>query len=354
MRFSEPTARCTALSVLALLIVSAPTPAQVSVGARVGRSAGLPEAIVLDRSVGAPWDGRSPRDVDDQGRVVGRGELDGSSFSYEWTAAGGLSLIQTPYVGVGRINSIGDMIYPLNPLVLIDGTEVLIDNPQGTPQGVSLADVNDSLVVVGSAPGSGTTSEILVWDPAQGSRSYFVHAARGMERVSQENLAVGSAIVNQTGSDGFVLDLATGQATRFNAILPTGPTRWSIAVDVNNNGTVVGEGSDGVGLSAFTWSPQAGFEFLPGLKGGETLRVHPRAIDDRGRVVGQAMIASGEWRAFLWDPRTGMRDLNDLIDAPSGYVLHEARDISETGVVIGWGTFDGSTFPQAGFILPGI
>lgn len=312
----------------------------------------LPQPILLDQSAGAPWDGGFPTDVDDTGRVVGRGQLNGAPLSYEWTASGGFAQISTPYVGVGRINSLGDLIYPLNPLVLTTGTEVWIPNVLGTTQGVALNDLNDSLLVVGSAPGSGTTSDILVWDPVQGSRSYFVHAAEGLDRVNQGTLAVGNAVVHDSASDGFVLDLTTGLATTFNAILPSGPTTWSVAVDVSNPGVVVGEGSDGVSLAAFTWSAATGFRFLPGLKGGETMRVHPRAIDDRGRVVGKAMTAKGEWRAFLWDPVIGMRDLNDIAHAPSGFVLREARDISETGVVIGWGTYPGEVLPQVGFILP--
>ena len=318
---------------------------------------GEPEILVLDTSVGAPWDSLAPADVDDQGRVVGQASLTGGGTSgYEWTPSGGLALINSPFNGVGRINSNGDMAYPINPLVLADGTHVYSENLFANTSGVKLNDLNDDLLVVGRAPGSGTTSNILVWDPVQGSRSYFVAAARGLDRVNQNTLAVGSAIVNTTGSDGFVIDLATGVSTRFNAILPAGPTTWSVATDVNELGQVVGEGSDGSSLAAFVWAPNQGFTFLPGLKGGEAIRVHPRAIDNSGRVVGMAMIGGPgfEWRAFLWDPDLGMLDLNDLVETPNGYLMREAEDISETGVVIGWGDFPTGALPQPGFIVDSI
>lgn len=313
-----------------------------------------PELVVLDTAAGAPWSALGPADVTDGGRVVGQAVVSGSTTGYEWTAAGGLRVIDSPYNGVGRVNTGGDMAYPINPLVLSSGQEIWIQNFVGGTSSVQLEDVNDARVVVGRALGSGTTSNVLVWDPVNGSRSFFFPNAERLVRVNQGTLAVGIAAVNTTGSDGFLLDFSSGAIQGFNAILPPGPTTWSIAVDVNELGEVVGEGSDGAGLSAFTWRSGSGFRFLPGLAGGETMRVHPTAIDNRGRVVGMALTAAGEWRAFLWDPVSGMRDLNDLVTAPAGYVMIEATDLSETGVVIGRGTFNGAAVPQRGFILSGI
>lgn len=312
------------------------------------------ELVVLDTAVGAPWSAKGPADVTDGGRVVGQAVVSGTTTGYEWTAAGGLQVINSPYSGVGRVNSGGDMAYPLNPLVLSSGQQVHIQNFSGTTSSVQLEDVNDARVVVGRALGSGTTSNVLVWDPVRGSQSFFFPAAKRLVRVNQGTLAVGTATVNTTGSDGFLLDFSTGTTLSFNAVLPAGPNTWSIAVDVNEWGEVVGEGSDGVGLAAFTWRSESGFRFLPGLAGGSTRRVHPTAIDNRGRVVGKALTAANEWRAFLWDPVSGMRDLNDLVVTPPGYVLHEATDLSETGVAIGWGTFGGAAVPQRGFILSGL
>ena len=316
-----------------------------------------PALIVLDTSAGAPWSAKQPADVSDTGRVVGQAVINGQAAGYEWTAAGGFQGLtgRATSTGVGRINSNGDMIFPLNPLVLEDETEIWIPNLAGTSGSVELNDVNDDLVVVGRALGSGTTSNVLVWDPVLGSRGFFVpNAQDGLRRVNQGSLAVGSALFNVNGSDGYVLDLSSGDYTLFNGILPPGPTTWSAAIDVSNTGVVVGEGSDGMSLSAFVWTEAGGFVFLPGLDGGETTRVHPTAIDDQGRVVGQAMNGAGDWRAFLWDGVDGMRDLNDLVNGPAGFVMHRAEDISETGVVIGWGTFNGAVLPQRGFILDSI
>lgn len=63
---------------------------------------------------------------------------------------------------------------------------------------------------------------------------------------------------------------------------------------------------------------------------------------------------SGDWwnvsrsaRAFLYRDST-LYNLNDLIPSGTGWVLEEARDISDTGFIVGWGTLNGD---RRGFIL---
>ena len=41
------------------------------------------------------------------------------------------------------------------------------------------------------------------------------------------------------------------------------------------------------------------------------------AINDAGTIVGGSQTATGEFHGFVWNSRSGMRDLNDLIDARS-------------------------------------
>lgn len=53
-----------------------------------------------------------------------------------------------------------------------------------------------------------------------------------------------------------------------------------------------------------------------------------------GRVVGFAMDASGNSRAFVYDPDHGMRDLNGLVELPDGAVANYARAINERGQIV--------------------
>lgn len=58
--------------------------------------------------------------------------------------------------------------------------------------------------------------------------------------------------------------------------------------------------------------------------------------------------ADTDERAFIFDPITGVIDLNSLIDPTSGWSLEFARDINSAGQIIGTGTLNGLT---RGFML---
>jgi hypothetical protein len=67
-------------------------------------------------------------------------------------------------------------------------------------------------------------------------------------------------------------------------------------------------------------------------------------INDSGVAVGFALkhvggIGFGN-RAVAWQSDGAAIDLNSLIDPSSGWVLHRARGISETGWITGLGSFD--------------
>src|SRR5262249_47040321 len=68
------------------------------------------------------------------------------------------------------------------------------------------------------------------------------------------------------------------------------------------------------------------------------------SINGYGRVVGSSfedirMPSMGH--AFLWDPFLGMRDLNDLIPAGSGWIFKQARGINDNGEIVGVGMHNG-------------
>lgn len=61
-------------------------------------------------------------------------------------------------------------------------------------------------------------------------------------------------------------------------------------------------------------------------------------MNNQGQVVGVYSTSTGEEHAFLYDPEvnpTMAVDLNDLVDAPEGWVIAKAYDINELGVVVG-------------------
>ncbi len=68
------------------------------------------------------------------------------------------------------------------------------------------------------------------------------------------------------------------------------------------------------------------------------------SINNRAQIVGASELATGEWRAFLWDNATRtMVDLNDFIHPQSGWVLEFATHITDSGFISGSGTWNGQT-----------
>lgn len=79
---------------------------------------------------------------------------------------------------------------------------------------------------------------------------------------------------------------------------------------------------------------------LPGYDASAAL-----GINQAGHVVG-VCATGGEQHAFLYD--TEMRDLNDLIEPGSGWILTEAHDVNDGGAIVGKGIYNGV---ESGFIL---
>ncbi|MFG0319242.1 MAG: hypothetical protein ACF8XB_18370 [Planctomycetota bacterium JB042] len=315
--------------------------------ALAGTALGQYDVQIIDPIGSSLFASSSVTDVSNEGRAVGINVVNGVVSPFEWTAATGVQPLATPLTGTGRINDLGDMLYP-HTVVLADGSQIVppyVDGSVGFP---SLRDMNDARIVVGSAPGSGTTSSIFIWDPSLGSRSIDIFAAKGLVRVSESGFAVGNAGTTEASSHAFRVDVWTNEVFPLDSVLPPGV--WSEAADVNEHGAVTGRTATATASVAFAWSEVDGVRYLPGLDGGLAMHVHPRAIDDAGQVVGQALTPNG-WDAFLWNPQTGMHNLNALVTLPPGFDLQEATDISETGVIVGRGYYGTSWGPNRGVIL---
>jgi probable HAF family extracellular repeat protein len=64
-------------------------------------------------------------------------------------------------------------------------------------------------------------------------------------------------------------------------------------------------------------------------------------INKSGQVVGWSDNSSGERHAFLYNSTNGMKDLNDLIPADSGWTIEEATAINSNGQIAANGWPDG-------------
>lgn len=81
----------------------------------------------------------------------------------------------------------------------------------------------------------------------------------------------------------------------------------------------------------------------------EILKATPRAMDDNGMIVGSFGPNPEVQRAFVWDKEHGLRDLNTLIPAGSGWKLEVASSCNDKGEIVGWGDHQGQD--NRGFLL---
>lgn len=135
-------------------------------------------------------------------------------------------------------------------------------------------------------------------------------------------------------SHGF---LWNGSTMKDLGTLPGGIT--SMANALNSSAVIVGQ-SDGRSTAghwhAVLWDTSRKIKDLGVLKGG-TYSV-AFGVNDSEVVVGYGNIANNAPHAMIWTSSHGMRDLNSLIPAGSGWTLINANAINNVGQITGYGS----------------
>jgi probable HAF family extracellular repeat protein len=113
----------------------------------------------------------------------------------------------------------------------------------------------------------------------------------------------------------------------------------SMANAINSLGVIVGQ-SDGIRIGgnwhAVQWDASGKIRDLGVLKGG-TYSV-AFGLNNSDVVVGYGNISTNAPHAMIWTPSHGMRDLNSLIPANSGWTLINANAINNVGQITGYGS----------------
>jgi probable HAF family extracellular repeat protein len=117
------------------------------------------------------------------------------------------------------------------------------------------------------------------------------------------------------------------------------------ARDLNNRDEVVGDGDAGQGEHHAFLFTGGRLHDLGTLAGGQQSAAY--AINERGDIVGFSEGSDASARAMIVTAGV-MHDLNGLIPSESGWILTEARDIDDTGRIVGTGWLNGE---QRGFLL---
>ncbi|MGK2954861.1 MAG: hypothetical protein ACSLFI_04210, partial [Solirubrobacterales bacterium] len=125
-------------------------------------------------------------------------------------------------------------------------------------------------------------------------------------------------------------------------LLPASTGTQSDALDLNENGTVVGNSEVAPGvIRAFAWNPGSGMQPIasPNTLSGYS---SANAIAPDGTIVGSSFNGT-QTRAIIREPGKPIVDLNTLIPPGSGWTLTSARDINDDGQIVGVGQIGGTT-----------
>jgi len=300
------------------------------------------------------------------GVAVGR-SLGVSNMGFSWTQAGGRvdlpNFASRPFAGANDANDSGIVVGTGTttafgagalPLMWDNGVVSQLPLPSGEQVGRANA-VNSAGVAVGSV-GSSTTEFGVIY--SGGSATVITQTGPGGTRmrtafgVNDSGLVVGVGFDpgNNARNVGFAYDSVTN--TAFEVGLLPG-RNGAIAFGVSNGGHVVGSSSMNQGSGTpFIWHQSTGDVEIPLPTGASSGSA--RGVNSNGWAVG---IGSGVFAVpFLFDG-TQTYNLQDLIPAGSGWDLgmntsSSAMGITEDGMIIGTGVFNGEVRAYAMILIP--
>jgi hypothetical protein len=285
------------------------------------------------------------RDVDDSGVVVGYDQRSRATSwnsrtgAYRWYGGieGGLFSEISAISGAGRVAGVAEVDGPtLDPAkaVRVEGPLPLKPVDRSLRTSDQVQDVNDANVVVG-------TSEIV---GGQGATEPFVWTDRRyvLPTPDPSYVLVHALSVNEAGwvlGSGYQLDaqgvyhyqVLVWSPDRAVTVLPPLPGGGMFVVGhIDEQGGVIGHHltADWDDDALVTWSPTAGYTFVPS-PGGDLQVI---AADDHGGAVGTIIDpTSGSALPFLYRPDTGFRRLA----GPDGALLRGTPyGMSEAGQVL--------------------
>lgn len=152
-------------------------------------------------------------------------------------------------------------------------------------------------------------------------------------------------------TEGFIWDERNG----LRRLVEPSSTLAILPSEINNRGEVVGE-TIAETTRAFRWTKANGLQDLGSLSGSDIDFTSAAGINDWGTIVGTSQVVGGASHAFIWRKRSGMRDLNELIDPTSPLAPHIVLDIGKDINDFGWIATEGvdtrdTDSPERGFLL---
>jgi probable HAF family extracellular repeat protein len=295
------------------------------------------------------------RDINESGMVAGTATHNGFYDGFLWSQDADKDIV--PLRWPAGLNNLNEMVMDGTIYDYETGTTISVPPAGGYPV-PRLMHINDHGFAVGYSECSCSNSDrtiqtALLWDANLGSRTIPVLGAKELLRINNSNMSIGNIRGGSAGSEGFVYNVDTQEHVSMTDLLPgyLYGRGWSELMDISENNVAAGRGWDGANVRGLTWSEEAGFTFLDAIPSGLIDRVYPRGINAQGQVVGWADLTLHNPRAFVWDAENGMRNLNDLVNAPENFILDWAIKINDQGWIIGIGHYGPYWGSARGFVL---
>lgn len=249
----------------------------------------------ITRALGAAGSASVATDIDQRGRVVGTTWTDAGDARAFVYRDGAMTELGTLGGNASRAESINTDGWVVGGAATADGTQRAFVHADGTMTDLGTLGGNASL-----ACGIGGSGDVVgSANTPQGTQHAFAFR------------------------DGAMTDLGTLGGEN------------SAAVNVNDHGDVAGwsEVVDATGARH-----EIGFLYRDGrfteIRAAPGQDVWPYAVNDLGQVVG-AVLSEREFDyGFVWHPSNGLRNLNELVDAPPGCRILRADDINDAGRIV--------------------
>jgi probable HAF family extracellular repeat protein len=283
-------------------------------------------------------------DMNDRGQVVGYSiTSDGEPHAFLSSPAGGMSdlMPESDFSVAFGVNHRGQVV--LNRTAASGEGEAIVWSPHRPVrilptlggERTSALGINNHGQVVGWSELTNGDQHAFLWTPGDdnlrdlgtlgGAQSAASDINESGEVVGHSNLSTGPEHAFRWSSrTGRMQDLGT---------LDGG---FSDAEDINERGQVVGRVAEGGTSHAVSWSRRAEIRDLGTLGGSSSFAA---GINNRRQVVGWSTtppepgFLDGPQHAFLWSPRCGMQDLNDLLVRETQVTLTLASAINNRGQI---------------------
>lgn len=253
-------------------------------------------------------------DINNSGRVVGGAQISGDDNSFPvshgflWTKnAGMMDITSSTDAGRGEaINDAGQIIISQDNQAFLLNNGIKTELCADSSKGCLGYDISNSGLIVGYAE----VALRQTCEPYYNTTICYEVTARRAH----------------LWRNGKMINLGTiGDATdEFN---------WSAAIAINSKGQIVGQANN----QCVLWERNG----KPVKLSNSGSNCTALDINNQGWVVGR-VDTDVESRAVLWRNQQ-LQDLNNLIPRNSGWLLNEARSINNAGQITGYGTFNGKT-----------